>query len=398
MPYLDKEEKFYDYHTGDVDGSDIFDIHKASNSDAQQILDGSKYWREEKNTYSEIIEMTPMEYYETCAKDCFNKPVENIIKGRRADNNILEHLKQVIQKYHKKFPIPYIDYANHSNPEQEGLHRMMVAGDLFGWDTKFPVQIIKWVDEERAQREKEFKHIRKIERYLEIAVEKALRYNYYNIEELEYQLKDEFEDQVRYLDEFENRDFKLELLPLEDKMMEVIIDDKYKVDFEMDKIKFLEPTEDELEDIEFDDLDDWLKSYIGESVSLNEVHVIPREYLMSRELNQELKDAFGDRYFEQPLCKEVCEYISARCSKCRMLKFAIGVWKDTGSDLELISNKGHCVIELDNKIYDFTSDQYNHYGISKKKSQPRVLDYDEDLSKVFDCPVYRDNDYLISTY
>ena len=54
---------------------------------------------------------------------------------------------------------------------------MMVAGDLFGWDTKFPVQIIKWVDENRAIEEREWKHKRKIERYLDIAIERALRYN-----------------------------------------------------------------------------------------------------------------------------------------------------------------------------------------------------------------------------
>ena len=38
MPFLDKEEKFYDYHTSEVDGDEIFDLNKASNSDAQQIL------------------------------------------------------------------------------------------------------------------------------------------------------------------------------------------------------------------------------------------------------------------------------------------------------------------------------------------------------------------------
>ena len=52
MPYLDKEQKFYDYRTIEVDGDNIFDTHKASNSDAQQILNGDPYWKNEKNTYN----------------------------------------------------------------------------------------------------------------------------------------------------------------------------------------------------------------------------------------------------------------------------------------------------------------------------------------------------------
>ena len=27
MPYLDKEERFYDYHTSEIEGNNIFDIH-----------------------------------------------------------------------------------------------------------------------------------------------------------------------------------------------------------------------------------------------------------------------------------------------------------------------------------------------------------------------------------
>ena len=182
--YLDKEQKFYNYRTADVDGDDIFDLRKASNSDAQQILDGDKYWRDEKNTYSEIVYMTPTEYFTRCAEDCFNESAKQLIDSRRRDKNTAEHLKQVLLKYKKKFPLPYIDYATHYTPSQEGLHRMMVAGDLFGWDKEFPVQIIRWVDEERAKQEKEWKHKREIERYLERAINKALRYKYYNIEEL----------------------------------------------------------------------------------------------------------------------------------------------------------------------------------------------------------------------
>lgn len=263
--WLDAEQKFYNYHTADIDGTDIFDIHKASNSDAQQILDGSDYWKTERNTYSEIIDMTPTEYFEACAKDCFNKPVENIIASRRNDKAILEHLTEVILKYKKKFPISYIDYAQEGNPEQEGLHRMMVAGDLFGWDTKFPVQIIKYIDLERADKEKAFKHKRQIERYLQRAIDRALRYKYYNIDELKTQLYDEFEQEVRYIDEFENREFALDF-DVNDTTVNVCIDNKYDGEFDIDKIQLItksnEIDTDELEDLDLDDISDWLKDLL----------------------------------------------------------------------------------------------------------------------------------------
>ena len=85
-----------DYGTGEVVGNNIFDTAKASNSDAQQLLAGSNYWRTHRNTYSEIVQMTPMEYFEACAKDCFSEPTSKLIASRRRDSEILEELKRVI--------------------------------------------------------------------------------------------------------------------------------------------------------------------------------------------------------------------------------------------------------------------------------------------------------------
>lgn len=397
--WLDDDQKFYNYRTSEVDGKNIFDIHKASNSDAQQILDGSKYWREEKNTYSEIVEMTPYEYFKACAEDCFNESTEQLIRSRRNDKNILDHLTQVIQKYRKKFPIAYIDYAQHSHPEQEGLHRMMVAGDLFGWDTKFPVQIIKWVDEDRALEAKKWKHKREIERYLQKAVERSLRYKYYNIEELNIQLQDEFESEVRYLDEFENG-FTLDLKKIDDIYI-VTINDSYSYEFNVDDVQFIEKAaieSDDLEDVDLEDLSDWMKDLLSEidSTKINESMDSTEQFLMSKELKQKLEAEFGSDYYNRPLCKEVCEYIHELCHKCEVLDFAIGVWKYTNYSLEPISNKGHCVIKYNNKIYDYTSGQYNDYGITEADSQPRVLSYNKEFSDAFGLDTYADKDYVIT--
>ena len=401
--FLDAEEKFYNYGTSDVEDSDIFDIHKASNSDAQQVLDGDPYWRNEKNTYSEIIYMSPKDYFETCARDCFDEPVDMLIKSRRNDKNTLEHLRQVLLKYKKKFPITYINYATHRTPSQEGLHRMMVAGDLFGWDTKFPVQIIKWVDKDKAAAEKELKHNREIERYLDIAIDRALRYKYYNIDELKDQLKSEFETEVRYVDEFDGKDFVLELEPVDTETIIVTVNDKYKSQFDIDKVMFIDKIatdSDALEDIDFDDLSDWMKDLLNDinlkNECLKEHYVIVEEFLTSKELINQLKEEFGVDYYKKPLCKEVCMFIKNLCPKCEVLDFMISVWKYTDYQLEPISRQGHCVIRYDNKLYDYTSNQYADYDITESLEQPRILEYDSRLSDVFGAKVYRDLDYVIS--
>ena len=268
--YLDPEQKFYNYRTADVNGSDIFDTRKASNSDSQSILDGDTYWKENKNTVSKIVRMSPKEYFTACAKDVFKKPVANIINQWRQDKGTLEHLKEVITKYKKKFPLPYIDYARMRNPSQEGLHRMMVAGDLFGWDTKFPVQIIDWYDKDKADEEKKAYHKANIERMINKGIDKSLRYVYYNQDELKDQLYSDIEDALEYEDEFEGKKFKLDLS--RNKRNDgyiVTINDTYTCEINDSDIIMNNRTkkDDEdlfsnldAEDINFDDdLDSWLK-------------------------------------------------------------------------------------------------------------------------------------------
>lgn len=386
MPYLDKDEKFYDYRTRDVDGTDIFDTRKASNSDAQQILDGSEYWRTEKNTYSEIVQMSPMEYFEACARDCFDEPVEKLIQSRRHDVNILEHLKQVIQVYKKRFPIPYIDYARYNHPEQEGLHRMMVAGDLFGWHTKFPVQIIKWVDEQRAAEAKALKHRREIERYLDIAVHRALRYKYYNIAELKDQLHSEFESEVRYVDEFENREYTFELENADNQNFIVKVDDKYSFMFPVDAVQFTDPIKDDLEDI--DDLDDWLTNYLNEATELSSDWDVDK-------INQDLAAQFGKSFSEESICHKVAEYIANHYNAELLSDEFVYLIDISAGDIIPISNK-HSIVRKANKIYDFTANQFKDYPCNIEVKIPRILVQDKDLSEIFSRPTYRDNNYIIT--
>lgn len=69
-------------------------------------------------------------------KDC---TVDKLKKTRYYDASTLDHLKQVLDVYKKRFPVAMI---SPDDGGQEGLHRMAVAGDKFGWDHKFPVLVV----------------------------------------------------------------------------------------------------------------------------------------------------------------------------------------------------------------------------------------------------------------
>ena len=392
--WLDKDQKFYNYRTAAVNGKDIFDVNVASNSWAGNFLDDPKYMRDHKNMVMHIEYMTPKEYWEKCAKDVFHKPVSALLhQWRTLDSKTLDHLKQVIQIYKRKFPITYIDYAHDNGVvKQEGLHRMIVAGDLFGWDTKFPVMIIEWADKHKAEIDAINKRNNKISNYIYNAIDRAIRYNYYNIDDLKTQLYDEIGNELKYDDEFENKKFNLELIRnYANDGYNVIVNNRYNAEIFDDDIKLIEKSDSEgdLDDILNDeDLSDWLKEI------LNEEYAIPREYLLSDQLQKELIEKFGENYSEKPICKEVCEYIKSKCANCEVLSFAIGVWKQIGNEFECISNKGHCVIRLNDVIYDYTSNQYVDYGIDYSEGV-RVLTYNDSLSKALDVKIYSKDNYII---
>jgi hypothetical protein len=318
----------------------------------------------------------------------------------------LEHLKQVLLTYKKKFPLPYIDYATHYTPSQEGLHRMMVAGDLFGWDKEFPVQIIRWVDEERAKQEKEWKHKREIERYLSRAIDRALRYKYYNIEELEDQLRSEFESEVRYLDEFEGRDFSLDIEKLNEYNFVAVVDNKYKFEFPVDAVNFIDraDTNSDLEDIDLDDLSDWMKDILSD-LDVNKHYITEKyahtdAYLRSDDLYNHLKEVFGEDFSKKPISKEICKYICKICPECNLLDLSIHFWKYENYSLTSLceENTRDAVIEYEGKVYDFTSNQYVNQGIPFMKNMPMILEYDEKMSDNFGLRLYRNGNYVISAY
>ena len=68
MPYLDSEQKFYDYKTKDFDGKNPFDETKTGVSFYNQFFTDPDYMEEYKNLKHSIVQMTPNEYFQECAK------------------------------------------------------------------------------------------------------------------------------------------------------------------------------------------------------------------------------------------------------------------------------------------------------------------------------------------
>lgn len=142
--YLDPEENFYDYRTGKVDlkSCDIFDKTKTGFSFYNNLIDDPEYMKKSKGLVGSIIMMTPNEYFEHCG-EIFHTSKQTQIDHTLADKDNIEYLKQVILKYNRKFPIGYI---NIRDKQQEGRHRMAVAGELCGYNTPQPVLIAQDID------------------------------------------------------------------------------------------------------------------------------------------------------------------------------------------------------------------------------------------------------------
>lgn len=155
-----------------VSPESVFDIRDTHVSYYNDFLtpDGLKYMQDKKNRTGEIVYMSPDEYFKTCAKDIFGIPQKELEAQRAANTStIIEYTSAM--KRGDKFPLCYVNYADKS---QEGLHRMMAAGDAFGWNTKFPVLVVKALDDELEQQKRAFDILRDYERHdFKVIVEQA---------------------------------------------------------------------------------------------------------------------------------------------------------------------------------------------------------------------------------
>lgn len=102
--------------------------------------DALVYQQNHKHLTGEVVMMSPMEYFVECANRIFHGrySVDDLRRSRSDEYGPYAEYMEAM-KNGAKFPMPVLDY---SDDGQEGLHRMQVAGDLYGWDTQFPVLVV----------------------------------------------------------------------------------------------------------------------------------------------------------------------------------------------------------------------------------------------------------------
>ena len=279
--YLDAEKQFWDFHTGAVTDNTLFDTSTTGVSDYNYYLKDPNYARDKENKLVSIQYMTPKEYFEECvnifnARSDKNHSVTAELSQIKGETDTINHLKDVILKWKRKFPMGYLDYCG---MEQEGRHRMYVAGELVGWNVKQPVVVAKWHDEEAAMSRKRQKEMEYELGKLRKAIKRATEYTFANISEFREQLQWElnrehsilsYEPDVEFTLESDdnNECFVIKCGIAEDTVDYTDVNFEDRADEDDDVDSYLSNLElDELSDV---DADEWLKKYLGESARLDE--------------------------------------------------------------------------------------------------------------------------------
>lgn len=254
--------KFYDYRTAPVSSNELIDATKTGMSFYDDFLDKNKetvdYLIKKHNMIGNIVMMSPEEYYQACSDYGYpnsHPSVDALKADRRYDKNTLQHLHDVINVYKKRFPVPVLNKAQHA---QEGLHRMMVVGDILGWDHKVPVLVVDWADKELAAKLQKLEQQAKIQSRIEHAVEDTLRYKFTNIEDLKNQLQWELDSY------FDSDNTQFSLTEQDDVFIVTVQDVSYE--FSKDAVDFIstDPSDSEQDfTIDDDDIEDFLVRYFG---------------------------------------------------------------------------------------------------------------------------------------
>lgn len=137
------------YHTKDVDWEEYAEKPKAEGIFDTDTLGGYSAYDNDLADKSNIVWMSPKEYLEKTAEG-FGNDFYSQHRQIYNDRVTINELKNVLYRHGKRFPMPYIDFNQPSN--QEGRHRMFVAGQELGWDTKFPVLAVNGSKDAKDQK------------------------------------------------------------------------------------------------------------------------------------------------------------------------------------------------------------------------------------------------------
>ena len=119
--------------------------------------------------------------------------------------------------------------------------------------------------------------------------------------------------------------------------------------------------------------------------------VVTESDLTDKNLIKELQDKFGSDFDSKPLCKEVTEYISTKFGVKGLYYTVLVLSKEDG----LISENSHCVIYHNNRLYDYTSNQYCNYSGIETSECPRILYFNKEISDKLGMKSYSSGNYIV---
>lgn len=122
-----------------------FDTHTTHMSYYDRFLNPKdlEYMQESKNLTGEIEMMTPEEYFQYASEVFGYKFSVDDLIAQRSDEFLEKYIDDM--RNGDVFPLCFINLADNS---QEGLHRMLAAALVFGWDVEYPVLVVRPYDEE----------------------------------------------------------------------------------------------------------------------------------------------------------------------------------------------------------------------------------------------------------
>lgn len=126
--------------TSDLKDNEIIDTKVTGMPYYQEFIHNKNY--DDLQATIELI--SPCEYYDMVSEYSLVRgqsfSVEQLKESRKSHVDSLIDIKNVIIKLNKKLCIPILDFYHQ---KQEGLHRMMVIGNMYGWDFKIPVLVVR---------------------------------------------------------------------------------------------------------------------------------------------------------------------------------------------------------------------------------------------------------------
>lgn len=364
--FLDSEEKFWDYKTAPVDGKNIFDENRSESGYVRDMIKlAHSGGVNEDGKHVSIVQMSPKEYFEACAEG-FGSTFSNQITSVKSDVDILQHLADVIQKYKVRFPITYLDYS-YNRFNQEGRHRMYIAGELFGWDTKHPVMIIRTTDEATKAREEEI-----ISRYIDKALYRTKQYEFVDLDDI----KQQFEHDINYV--------------MDDPKFDVREDgDNYiftvnGVSYSEPKSEFImleKPRDDEEFYDDIDDIDLGLNESVQTNFTIDELKSIYKKFLDKYyKNNPELVDKVYERVGEEDW-SEMLNFFNS-------IGFPTEVYRGLSKDEVNTSNVGvNWTTDLD--LFNSSNSTYkNSKAILKTKVNKDDINWEETVSNYIYYSLY----------